>query len=273
MTGAGGAAGQGDAAAPRQPAVPRLAATVLLLRDDPFEVLMVKRSAQGFFPSALVFPGGVVDDDDWADHWRIRADGYDDLDGQERAVRIAGLRECWEEAALLAAHGDFSVDGHAPGNTPLPRLMDQLGARFDLGEIAHFAHWVTPEQAPRRWDTHFLVARGPTGQNARCDGSETVGVEWIAPAKAIALGDAGAREVLFSTRANLLRLAQSGSVDEAIAAARVRPRFPVHPQAERRPDGIRVFIPREAGYPVSEHFIPVPSSSTQVPAPRSRPPD
>lgn len=217
---------------------------------------MVKRNAQGFFPSALVFPGGVVDDDDWADHWNARSDGHHILEDWERAVRIAGLRECWEEASVLAAHGDYSLDDHNPETMPLPQLMDQLGARFDLSGVVHFAHWVTPLTSPRRWDTHFLIARAPEGQLARCDGGETVGVEWIAPHQAIACGDAGMREVLFSTRANLFRLAESSSVDEAIAAARIRPRYPVHPQAEHRADGIRVFIPEAAGYPVSEGFIP-----------------
>ena len=157
---------------------------------------------------------------------------------------------------MLAAHGDFALEGHQPETMPLPHLMDQLGARFDLSNIAPFAHWVTPRTAPRRWDTHFLVARAPEGQFARCDGSETVGVEWISPEAAIECGDKGTREVLFSTRANLLLLAQSRNIDEAIAAARIRPHFEVHPQAERRADGIRVFIPEEAGYPESEALVP-----------------
>lgn len=236
--------------------MPRLAATVVLLRDDPFEVLMVKRNAQGFFPSALVFPGGVVDADDWADHWLDRCDGCDGLEHGERAVRIAGLRECWEEAAILPAKGRFSLEGHGPADMPLAPLMDRIGARFDLSDMAHFGHWVTPVGVPRRWDTHFFVARAPEGQLARCDGGETVGVEWISPAAALDHAENGTREVLFSTRANLSRLAQCRNVGEAIAAAQGRPRFTVHPQAERHPEGIRVFIPEEAGYPVSEGWIP-----------------
>jgi len=104
--------GQGDDPTAMRPVIVRLAATVLLLRDDPFEVLMVKPNARGFFPSALVFPGGVV---------------------------------------------------------------------------------------------------------------------------------------------------------EAIAAARARPRFPVHSQAERRADGLRVFIPEATGYPVSEGFIPSTSALAMHP--------
>src|SRR5262245_29745284 len=50
--------------AQREPAVPRAAATVLLLRDGPegVEVLMTRRSATASFaPGAYVFPGGGID--------------------------------------------------------------------------------------------------------------------------------------------------------------------------------------------------------------------
>ena len=57
-----------------QPAEPRPAATILLLRDAPeFQVLMVKRHHQIDFASgALVFPGGKTHAGDadpaWAEH-------------------------------------------------------------------------------------------------------------------------------------------------------------------------------------------------------------
>ena len=55
----------------REPALPRPAATVLLLRDSPrgLEVLMTRRSATASFaPGAYVFPGGGVDALDAAAH-------------------------------------------------------------------------------------------------------------------------------------------------------------------------------------------------------------
>ena len=49
----------------REPVVPRPAATILLLRDDPadgLQVLMTRRSATASFaPGAYVFPGGALD--------------------------------------------------------------------------------------------------------------------------------------------------------------------------------------------------------------------
>ncbi len=254
------AQGPGGSAAP-VPLKPRLAATVLLLRDTPakpwpIEVLMVERNAQGYFPSALVFPGGVVDADDWADHWHARcSNAPDELTDWERAVRIAALRECWEEAGVLAGCGPVALDDEAPHGKPLPPLMDRIGARFALPEVVHFGHWVTPPGSPKRWDTHFLAARAPEGQVPRCDGSETVHAEWISPQEAIASAERDEREVVFSTRANLHRLAESRSVDEALAAARRRQAFPVHPAVERVEGGIMVRIPEAAGYPVCEGFV------------------
>jgi 8-oxo-dGTP pyrophosphatase MutT (NUDIX family) len=44
---------------------PLLAASVIVLRDDPFEVLMLRRhEGASFVPGAWVFPGGVVERDE-----------------------------------------------------------------------------------------------------------------------------------------------------------------------------------------------------------------
>src|ERR1700692_897393 len=72
----------------------RLSASLLLVRDAPsgLQVFMVVRHhAIEFASGALVFPGGKVDPED-----RARADGDDD-----RAARIAAIRETYEECAVL----------------------------------------------------------------------------------------------------------------------------------------------------------------------------
>src|SRR5688572_29811640 len=87
----------------RPPAEIKAAATILMLRDAPaFEVLMVKRHQQIDFASgALVFPGGKAhasdEDPAWADH----AVGWADFDAEQRALRIAAIREAFEEAGIL----------------------------------------------------------------------------------------------------------------------------------------------------------------------------
>lgn len=62
-----------------EPAPPRLAATALVIRDDPFEVLMVRRSAGAIFTSAMVFPGGNIDPHDADPAWLPLFAGADTL--------------------------------------------------------------------------------------------------------------------------------------------------------------------------------------------------
>jgi len=137
-------------------------------------------------------------------------------------------------------------------------LVAATGGKLPLGALAHFGHWITPEGPPKRFDTHFFLAEAPAGQEATCDGGETVALEWVTPCDVLARAADGDLSILFPTRMNLKRLAESETVAEAIAAARARPRFTVMPRPERREGGTAVVIPAEAGYGVTEHFHPHP---------------
>ena len=87
------------------PATPVPAATVLLIRDtdDGIEVFMVERSNRMHFASALVFPGGLVDPEDSEDRLLSRCDGIAGLSTEEAALRIAGVRETFEECIVRCA--------------------------------------------------------------------------------------------------------------------------------------------------------------------------
>ncbi|MBU1253981.1 MAG: NUDIX hydrolase, partial [Alphaproteobacteria bacterium] len=89
----------------RTPVDPVPAATMLLLRDDPqFEVLMVKRHHQIDFASgALVFPGGKPSAGDKVPEWIDHCTGWDSFDHTQRTLRIAAIREAYEEAGILLA--------------------------------------------------------------------------------------------------------------------------------------------------------------------------
>jgi 8-oxo-dGTP pyrophosphatase MutT (NUDIX family) len=64
------------------------AASVLVLRDDPLEVLMILRhESSSFAPGAWVFPGGAVDP-------------QDGQPGTLEAARAAAIREVFEETAI-----------------------------------------------------------------------------------------------------------------------------------------------------------------------------
>jgi 8-oxo-dGTP pyrophosphatase MutT (NUDIX family) len=246
-----------------RPDVPILpAATILLLRDEPsFEVLMVRRHHQiDFAAGALVFPGGKTHGGDDDPRWEARTLGWDASLPHKRALRIAAIREAYEEAGVLLARHEggapFRGDDRAHAarddigrdRRPFIDLIEELDLFLDLEALTVFAHWITPPLTPRRFDTWFYVARAPEEQLAVCDGSETVDAEWISPHEALRLGEAGERTVIFPTRMNLKLLGEASSAEDAAVRARAREVVTVLPQITER-DGERVLvIPPNAGY-------------------------
>jgi 8-oxo-dGTP pyrophosphatase MutT (NUDIX family) len=252
------------------PDVPILpAATILLLRDQPtFEVLMVKRHHQIDFASgALVFPGGKSHAGDHDPAWSEHALGWEGFDPEQRGLRVAAIREVFEEAGiLLARRADGApIGGEAcpmdvrqavdAGTTPFLEVVRDLGAKLDLSALTVFARWITPPLTPKRFDTWFYVVRAPEDQLAACDGRETVDAEWIAPSEALRLAEAGERKVIFPTRMNLRLLAEARDADDAVKRAEARPLVTVQPQVQERPHGRVLVLPPDAGYGVVEERL------------------
>lgn len=234
------------------PVEPVLSATILLLRDDPFEVLMVRRRSSSHFASALVFPGGLVDPEDRAENWLPHVTGAEGLSETERALRIAACRESYEESSVVLGG---QVHAFEPG-VPFLEIVARQNAKLPLGDLSRFGHWITPERAPKRFDTHFFIAAAPEGVEPKCDGDETVSLEWVRPIDAIARAEGGEHTIIFPTLMNLRMLAQSDDVASALNAARARTVVTVMPRVEKRSDGLVVVIPAEAGYGVTEYAAP-----------------
>jgi 8-oxo-dGTP pyrophosphatase MutT (NUDIX family) len=240
----------------------RPAATILLLRDDPaFEVLMVKRHHQIDFASgALVFPGGKTHAGDHDPAWAEHTMGWNDFDDTQRGLRIAAIREVFEEAGILLAYrrNGEPIGGEAcpmevreavdAGRTHFLDVVRELDARLDLGALTVFARWITPSMMPKRFDTWFYAVKAPDDQLAACDGRETVDAEWIAPSEVLRLAEAGERKVIFPTRMNLQLLAEAGSADDAVARAAARTLVTVEPQVKAREAGRVLVLPPDAGY-------------------------
>jgi 8-oxo-dGTP pyrophosphatase MutT (NUDIX family) len=242
------------------------AATILLLRDDPvFEVLMVKRHHQIDFASgALVFPGGKSHAGDHDPAWADHVLGWDDFDADQRGLRIAAIREVFEEAGILLAvrrNGEAIGGEAAPmdvreavdaGRTAFLDVVTGLEARLDLSALTVFARWITPPLTPKRFDTWFYAVKAPDDQLAACDGRETVDAEWIAPSEALRLAEAGERKVIFPTRMNLKLLAEAESAADAVARSAARTLVTVQPQIQSREAGRVLVLPPDAGYGVVE---------------------
>ena len=246
------------------------AATILLVRDseDGLEVFMVVRHHQIDFASgALVFPGGKVDKRDTAEGVRDLVDGAEGLSDWELGMRVAAIREAFEESGVLLAR-EVGRDDIVPaarvaqlesyrqrlndGDVGISDFLQTEGLRLALDQLVPFAHWITPDMMPKRFDTHFYVAAAPLDHVAIHDGSESVDSVWIKPDVALAEAEAGTRTVIFPTRMNVWKLAQTASSAEAISVARSTEIVTVLPKVEKREDGAVLKIPAEAGYCVTE---------------------
>ena len=228
------------------PALP--ATTVVLIRDGAagLEVMLMRRpSTMRFAPGMHVFPGGRVDltqdtrpkvqgslpAGDWASDAAMAA-----------ALVVAGVRETFEEAGVLIAadragrtpvpDGTWASDrsrSDSPGgfNTVLARRRLHVDA--DL--LVPVAHWVTPEVESRRFDTRFVIAGLPAGQDVAAHATETETADWVAPADALAAAAAGRMPMLPPTIAVLDDLSGHRSVTHALEWARGRRIVPIMPRA------------------------------------------
>lgn len=258
------------------PAVARPAATVVILRDgtEGLEVFMVVRHHEIDFASgALVFPGGKVDPEDGDAAWEALAPHA--AASLDRAFVVAAARETFEEAGLVLARrrGSQALLDAAEADRLDAVYRGRLrakGANFlDLvaGEdlvlatdlMVPFAHWITPITQPKRFDTHFLLVCAPVAQLGAHDGTESVEGFWITPRQALADAKAGSRTVLLPTQMNLTKLSRYATVADAVLAARSEPIVTVTPRVERMPTGRTLHIPAEAGYGVTEVFVPMPA--------------
>ncbi len=244
--------------------VPIPSATILLIRDgaNGLEVFMVKRHDQiDFAKGALVFPGGKAERSDFDSALGAHMDGAGAWSADMRALAAAAIREAFEEAGILLARDGATgalidetrlarLDAYRrpleKGEFSLRDVIVKENLRLACDQLVHFAHWITPKLGPKRFDTYFFVARAPRGHAGRHDGRESVDSLWISPDEAIA--DTTRWKIVFPTKLNLMKLAQSKTVDTALAAARATPPVTVEPWMEETVDGTILRIRSDAGY-------------------------
>jgi 8-oxo-dGTP pyrophosphatase MutT (NUDIX family) len=237
-----------------------------MLRDGTsgLEVFMVKRNYQiDFAGGALVFPGGklALGDSDPALINHIH--GAADLTPDQIALKVAAIREAFEEAGLFLARsigGKELIDAARlddihhyralldSGEVDIGAMLAAEDLILDLAALVPFAHWVTPVMMPKRFDTHFYLAAAPSAQIGAHDGQESVDSIWIGPQQALDQAAAGQLTIIFPTRMNLQKLAQFKTVADALKAARTHKVVTVTPWVEQRDGRQYLLIPADAGY-------------------------
>jgi 8-oxo-dGTP pyrophosphatase MutT (NUDIX family) len=121
---------------------------------------------------------------------------------------------------------------------------EETGVRLAPNALRPWAHWVTPELEPRRYDTFFYVAELPPGQQADDRSGETDRAEWSTPAAALEDEQAGRIGLMPPTLSILLELAELGSLANVRRAAADRVIERVLPRLVRDGDEWRFDYPR-----------------------------
>jgi 8-oxo-dGTP pyrophosphatase MutT (NUDIX family) len=261
-------------------AVPKKAATVILLRDkkpEGFEVFLLKRHEKSSFMGGnFVYPGGRVDRDDGSLEICSFSKGitFDEaqkiLGGTTSSEEsfshwIAGIRELFEEAGVLLAYDQegnlFQIrnqdeqakflsyrESLQKGVLTVCQIAQKEKLLFALDQLHYYAHWITPEARSERFDTRFFLARYPSGQEASHDQKETTAGIWITPQKALEENLKG--EVFLSppTLKTLEDLSRFKTIDEVSHSLKSRNILPILPILTKISDNPLIIFPWDPEY-------------------------
>ena len=238
-----------------EPVQPRAAATLVLMRErtDGYprpELLMVRRNSRDTFAAgAYVFPGGALEQADSAQRSMNLAHGLSPeeakrmLESESSADKalgyfVAAIRETFEEVGVLLAKSEEGQRWYPDdadrieaekariemrdGRINFADWVAARGLRLATDDLTYFAHWVTPEGRPKRFDTRFFLAEAAPGHYVRPDQREIVGHRWLTAREALDEEKAGKIKMVSVTVKNLELLETFASTDAAISELRNR---------------------------------------------------
>jgi 8-oxo-dGTP pyrophosphatase MutT (NUDIX family) len=237
------------------------------------ECLLMRRHLKSKFAAGdFVFPGGKIEADDNPDDAARWCRGLDTTDAARRLALedaprtalgywIGAVRETFEEAGLLlavtAAGGEVDVGAarfadyrracHAD-NRAFWTMLRAEDLRVTTDRLVYFAHWITPEEQPLRFDTRFFAAPAPAGQEASGDDFEMTDLKWLTPREAVDAQARGEISLRNPTVKNLLLF--DGARDTAYALERVRDRrvTTIRPRIVTENGERKVLMPGDPGY-------------------------
>ena len=226
----------------REPAAPRDAATVVLLRpsgEGPSVYLLRRQASMAFAAGMAVFPGGGVDSRDFHDvpwagpspaEWASRLGTSEE---EARALVCAAVRETFEESGVLLAgpsatsvvadttSASYEEDREAlvSRELALSDFLTRRGLVLRSDLLGAWSGWLTPIFEPRRYRTWFFVAVLPSGQVTRDVSSESSSVTWLPASEAVEQVEAGSMLMLPPTYLTCLEIAQHATPASVLAAA------------------------------------------------------
>jgi 8-oxo-dGTP pyrophosphatase MutT (NUDIX family) len=215
------------------------------------EVLMVLRNRRSrFVPGYHVYPGGILDAEDYEPRIERFCRGIDraraseilpDMSRPEKALGawVAGIRESFEEVGMLIAlrrdGSPVTIRTEAErarfcgyrralngGEMKFHQMLEKEDLVLPLDRLHYFSHWITPEPLPLRYDVRFFVAEAPAHQAVAHDGVELTEHLWMRPSVALEEYEKGRIGMVLPQIMTLVDLSRFKTVEEALAEAENR---------------------------------------------------
>lgn len=242
----------------REEVSPERASTVMVLRErgGGLEVYCVRRNPKlRAWGGAVAFPGGKLETSDFDPVYEqvggpVHTRVVDFGEGEElgRAAVVAGVRECFEEAALLPVEGGVSSDrvealrrrARERGFGPALR---EAGLTLNLAALAPVARWITPKMQKIRFDARFYAMALPAGQVGSHDEEENLEGRWIRPAEMLERFEHHRADLVPPTQWMLHMLSKFRTIADVFAFAGRQPLRPICPEFSSEGSELRLVLP------------------------------
>ena len=206
------------------------------------EVLMIERAlTMRFAPGAFVFPGGKVDATDKRyGYWRSKLSSF--VHVSDFAFKMAAVRELYEETGILHAvkGGPYKngnsynsvrrpLDKRRVKHQPFHSIFRRFDIKLDLKSLTFYAHWVTPETLPYRFNTHFFIAKAKGNPDVQADGVEAMKALWVKPQEILERHEDNDEILMLPTKLILMKLARARNSRTAVQMAKQTAVKPIQP--------------------------------------------
>ena len=235
------------------------------------ELLLIRRHGKSKFAAGdHVFPGGKVETHDNPADAAEWCAGLDlaavaprlGLSPDETLAHLCGvIRETFEEVGILLG---YDADG-APARVDDPRFVEYRtacqvsdaafwtmvrgeGLKLATDRLVYFAHWITPEEQPLRFDTRFFAAEMMAGQDAVADGLEITEVRWLSPEGALDAAKRGEISLRNPTARNIELFRGAKSAADAVRGVMGRAIPTIRPRVLMENGRRRVLMPDDPGW-------------------------